>query len=97
MIKNKKMLKLCACIFSTSLILSSTLVITNNNVFSRKKNNIVNNIIDSVDAKLIGADSGKFAFEVIDPSQNTVRLVNGAANGEAIQAVNWTIPSTFVY
>ena len=45
MIKNKKMLKLCACIFSTSLILSSTLVITNNNVFSRKKNNIVNNII----------------------------------------------------
>ena len=97
MIKNKKMLKLCACIFSTSLILSSTLVITNNNVFSRKKNNIVNNIIDSVDAKLIGADSGKFAFEVIDPSQNTVRLVNGAANGEAIQAINWTIPSTFVY
>ena len=65
MIKNKKMLKLCACIFSTSLILSSTLVITNNNVFSRKKNNIANNIIDSVDAKLIGADSGKFCFEEI--------------------------------
>ena len=93
--KNKKIISaLFACtLLSSGLIATS--VVTSNKI-SRNASIAGKNVsFDKVDAKLIGADSGKFCFEEIDTIAHTVRLINGAADNCPIHAKDWTIPSTF--
>ena len=95
--KNKKIISaLFACTLLSSGLIATSVVTSNKT--SRNASIAGKNVsFDKVDAKLIGADSGKFCFEEINTIAHTVRLINGAADNCPIHAKDWTIPSTFQF